>query len=609
MTKEAIDNVLKSDESYEKLFWYIILGCISTENRELFKVVEDKFELFLNVVKEFIELISEKENSHCFNNTMKYKGVNRVDSFCHKIIDIFAYISFDKKQKIWQDFLEYIKIKKEKQHQYRKFFELIYEIDQKPYDIDVSLKLIQENSTNSFSHFEFVFNKDINKALEYFYKYIYDPISKKMNYTIKKPKYNYMFKSNANHLYNRYLASLKDTLSSKNQNLYIPKLNLLYYSKDNRTENEKKLDEEIELKQELLNFYKEKNCSFNVIKIILFDKLMKLLSASSSSFKKVPLSKIHKSYLRRILIDYYDFYKEQKVPTAKDYSENSMFSLSKSQISKFIINIWGYLQNDIDEEKVELLEELRKNENKYISNSAEYCLLQISEKQGRERNYKNDYYKKIFNKVEELERNNITNNNFYGDIYGIAQNHGVGNQTITVPTINSKNDKTTFNYEKLLDDLIIISKQILKKVNSIKILENPINDEFISGLELLKYNVAGESRANHGNERDIIIKDENQSEKAIIEALKIDSIKEKYIKEHYDKLIGRYDVMGHSTGYMLIYVDNKNFEDRWEGYKKYLSEFTTFEDTNISDVSNIKVGKNCIDDKIIYHIFINFYSS
>ncbi len=67
--------------------------------------------------------------------------------------------------------------------------------------------------------------------------------------------------------------------------------------------------------------------------------------------------------------------------------------------------------------------------------------------------------------------------------------------------------------------------------------------------------------------------------------------------------------MGHSTGYMLIYVDNKKFEDRWKGYKKYLSEFTTFEDTNISDVSNIKVGKNCIDDKIIYHIFINFYSS
>ena len=66
--------------------------------------------------------------------------------------------------------------------------------------------------------------------------------------------------------------------------------------------------------------------------------------------------------------------------------------------------------------------------------------------------------------------------------------------------------------------------------------------------------------------------------------------------------------MGHPVGYLLIYVKNKNFEDRWKGYKAYLSEFTTFEDTEISDVANIKVGKNKIQDKIIYHLFINFYS-
>ena len=61
--------------------------------------------------------------------------------------------------------------------------------------------------------------------------------------------------------------------------------------------------------------------------------------------------------------------------------------------------------------------------------------------------------------------------------------------------------------------------------------------------------------------------------------------------------------------YLQKVFDPLFFEDRWEGYKKYLSEFTTFEDTNISDVSNIKVGKSKTKDKEIYHIFINFYST
>jgi len=217
-----------------------------------------------------------------------------------------------------------------------------------------------------------------------------------------------------------------------------------------------------------------------------------------------------------------------------------------------------------------------------------------------------DYLLKIKDVIEKIKKSHL---------YKVENNRLKWYEKIPLPSFIvrkmnlDKNISKSFDYEKLRNDLIIISKQILKNLNTLEFeKENHINDKFISYLEVLKYNVAGESRVNNSNERDIIVKDENQSEKAIIEALRITSIQKDYIKEHYNKLIGRYDVLGHSTGYMLIYIKNKNFEDRWSGYIAYLSKFTDFEDTDISDVSNIKIGKSKENGKIIYHLFINFHS-
>jgi hypothetical protein len=311
--------------------------------------------------------------------------------------------------------------------------------------------------------------------------------------------------------------------------------------------------------------------------------------------KKKQFEKINKDNIQWILIDYYHFFDEYKTPIG--YYQPDIYS----KMNSYINSLWGFLQKNT--QYIKFIEELSTYKNKKFSSIAKSLLYGLYEKQAKERGFDNNYYKDILDKKEEL-LHNITNNNFYAPITGIAVNQGTANQNIHL-----KDDKSTFNHNKLLTDLILISKQILKNVNTLEFeKENHINDKYISGLELQKYNVAGENRVNEGNERDIIIKDKNQSEKAIIEALRITSIQKDYIKEHYNKLIGRYDVMGHPIGYMLIYVKNKNFEDRWNGYKKYLSECTTFKDTNISDVSNIKVGKSEEDDKLIYHLFINFYS-
>jgi len=308
--------------------------------------------------------------------------------------------------------------------------------------------------------------------------------------------------------------------------------------------------------------------------------------------------KLSSKDIELILLDYYNFFKEYKRPTG-GYTVDEYDNI----YDFFNLNgLWQYLESSI--KHIELLEKLTKSSINRLSIHSKYYLDKVYNLQSENRNFGNEYYKKILDKKEE-PLNNITNNNFYAPITGIAINQGTANQSI-----NLKDDKSTFNYDTLLTDLILITKQILKNVNTLEFeKENHINDKYISGLELQKYNVAGENRVNQGNERDIIVKDENQSEKTIIEALRITSIQKDYIKEHYDKLIGRYDVMGHSVGYILIYVKNKNFQDRWNGYTTYLSEFTNIEDTNINDVSNIKVGKNNIKDKIIYHIFINFYSN
>ena len=57
----------------------------------------------------------------------------------------------------------------------------------------------------------------------------------------------------------------------------------------------------------------------------------------------------------------------------------------------------------------------------------------------------------------------------------------------------------------------------------------------------------------------------------LIEALKLDSIKEKYISDHIDKIY-KYDTMGHNFNFLISYVTTKNFKCFFERYKKFVCE-------------------------------------
>jgi hypothetical protein len=402
-TKEDIAKAVDSKENYKKLFWYIILGCISTDNKELFKVIEDKFDLFIETILELDKYI-DKKNNHCY---LSWEH-NTYTSPCRRVIDILDSIDFDKTSDIWINFIKYFEEVKEKNPQYDDFYKKITEMNPKPL-----------NNQGSFNHFNLILKKDINKALEYFYKYIYDSISLKIKYSIEeKNKILY----NTNHLYSKYLVGFISSFKYK----YSPDSRPSFI--DKRTEEEKKDDDKKELTKKIKDFYKNKNTSYNIIKIILFDKLLDTLERSNE------YKKLNEIYIEKILVDYYRLFNEEKIPLAKDYSK--YFG-----DNRLIINIWGILQNDIKYEN--LLKTLQQSENRYISDSATYCLLKIYKKQGEEKSFGNEYYKNI---LDEGILPIKSSNDFFKDI-----NQKIEKLKIEIED-NRNNDISSFYRDKKLTE-------------------------------------------------------------------------------------------------------------------------------------------------------------
>jgi len=81
------------------------------------------------------------------------------------------------------------------------------------------------------------------------------------------------------------------------------------------------------------------------------------------------------------------------------------------------------------------------------------------------------------------------------------------------------------------------------------------------------------------------------------------------INKHYEKLVKRYDTVGNSVNFVLVYSKTKNFDELWKKYVEY-DRFESFVDTKKehSQKDNIRVGISEYGNMKVYHIFINFYS-
>lgn len=178
--------------------------------------------------------------------------------------------------------------------------------------------------------------------------------------------------------------------------------------------------------------------------------------------------------------------------------------------------------------------------------------------------------------------------------------------------VPSESDNRFFDYEKLKNDLIEISLQLMASRQSIfREIEDLINDRFRDALIFKTYRIADQSRGGESQsgksvgERDLVVQNkENGVAESGIEAFILESDTASTINEHYDKLINKYDTSGNRCNFILVYSKVKDFEGLWNKYQKHFSGFS------VEDIQkeNLKVGITEKSSMKIVHLFINFYS-
>lgn len=171
---------------------------------------------------------------------------------------------------------------------------------------------------------------------------------------------------------------------------------------------------------------------------------------------------------------------------------------------------------------------------------------------------------------------------------------------------------------KLLVDLLLIASTETENRHAIFLeKEDYTNDRFRNALVYKGYNAADQSRGGESRsgkspgERDIVIRNSNGEIESIIEAFILTNCDSDEISFHYRKLTERYDTAGNQTNFVLIYSKAKEFENLWIKYREFFkNSFSGFidESEKESKKSNIKVGVTKINDRMCFHIFINFFS-
>ncbi|RVU72110.1 hypothetical protein [Pantoea dispersa] len=156
-------------------------------------------------------------------------------------------------------------------------------------------------------------------------------------------------------------------------------------------------------------------------------------------------------------------------------------------------------------------------------------------------------------------------------------------------------DKTTnkeISMDELIQDILYIL-HLLARTKSKGSSEDDYNDHLRNGLKCKDYEVSDQSREGtsssglNAGELDIVI-NRNGCLRAIIEAMKLSSLDQGYINEHYKKLITNYNPLQVSQTCLVTYYTGNRFDDWWQRYNMYI------ENINLSTIglnSNCKVIK------------------
>jgi len=178
----------------------------------------------------------------------------------------------------------------------------------------------------------------------------------------------------------------------------------------------------------------------------------------------------------------------------------------------------------------------------------------------------------------------------------------------------------------LFQSIIVAAQQLqtLEKALALGKSENNRNTFITNVLHNKGFNVADQSlrgsslKGKQAGEVDILIKNHNNSDLSIVEALNLDSLKRKYIEDHLTKIF-KYNASGLPENYILVYSDSENFIDLWSKYQHFIKEFNfeNYELVEFTDISNeispieIRVAKAThlrqAKHETIFHIFVNMF--
>lgn len=94
----------------------------------------------------------------------------------------------------------------------------------------------------------------------------------------------------------------------------------------------------------------------------------------------------------------------------------------------------------------------------------------------------------------------------------------------------------------------------------------------------------------------------------IIEAMKLATMKESYIDEHYRKLITNYNPLSVKRTYLITYYTGKNFYGWWDKYRKYIDtldpmKLTDKEQSSNDSIEEVETSLNGLK-KLYHHITI-----
>ncbi|EAQ7811919.1 hypothetical protein GPD67_003676 [Salmonella enterica] len=132
-----------------------------------------------------------------------------------------------------------------------------------------------------------------------------------------------------------------------------------------------------------------------------------------------------------------------------------------------------------------------------------------------------------------------------------------------------------FSMDDLIHDISYIL-HLLARTKTKGSLEDEYNDHVRNMLRCKEYEVndqgrEGESPSGLGaGELDLVI-NQNGSLAAIIEAMKLNSISQNYINEHYRKLVTSYNPLQVSNTILLTYYTGNRFDEWWPRYVQHIN--------------------------------------